>query len=262
MREDMARVIVERPRRGGHGARKGATKRLADDVCSERETKHEGMRPRRVYARKELNENLKPLYRWLDAQVGRPWSKVYSELRARIDLRSATQLHILQHATGFGRPGSGYVETSPRVKEDGTLDYGWRLYVDPKTGILRSGGQARRWRAPKVVDSTVVRASPTTLYKLGGKSAAWYELTMAPLPSKPVYDAFLKGWRVDWVGDAWLRHVVSAPVHNSRGRLPPWLYDNEDCRREYKDGKVYCKSFRQLSSKEIRKLGLREQQAA
>jgi hypothetical protein len=258
----MAKVIVERPRSGG-GARKGATKRLADDVRSERETKHEGMRPRRVYDRKELNENLKPLYRWLDAQVGRPWSKVYSELRAKLDLRSATQLHIMQHATGFGRPGSGYVETSPRVKEDGTLDFGWRLYVDPKTGILRSAGQTRRWRAPKTVDPTIVRASPTKLYKLGGKSNAWYELTMASLPSKPRYNTTLREWWVDSVADAWLGRTLGAPVHPPRaGRLPPSVYDNEDCRREYKDGKSYCKSFRQLSSKEIRKLGLREQQAA
>jgi hypothetical protein len=155
VREDMAKVIVERPRRGGYGARKGVTKRLTDDVRSERETKHEGMRPRRVYDRKELNENLKPLYRWLDAQVGRPWSKVYSELRAQLDLRSATQLHILQHATGLGRGGRGYVDTSPMIKSDGTLDSRGGLYVDPKTGILRSGGagaavsraQGRRFHA-------------------------------------------------------------------------------------------------------------------
>jgi hypothetical protein len=35
-----------------------------------------------------------------------------------------------------------------------------------------------------------------------------------------------------------------------------------ECSREYGDGNMYCKAFRQLSSKEIRKLGLRERQAA
>ena len=76
MREDMARVIVERPRKGGHRSR-GSRRQEYEDLPA-----HEGMR--RPWAvrgdEKELNENLAPLRRYLARQVGRPWSKVYSEI--------------------------------------------------------------------------------------------------------------------------------------------------------------------------------------
>ncbi|MDR3450780.1 MAG: hypothetical protein P4M15_13725 [Alphaproteobacteria bacterium] len=67
MREDMARVIVEHPRIKPRNNRKG--RRLK----SEDLPKHEGMRRCNGLrgGRKELNENLAPLRRYLESQVGR-----------------------------------------------------------------------------------------------------------------------------------------------------------------------------------------------
>ena len=61
MREDMAEVIVERPRLNPRNARKGRRLDL-DDLLS-----HEGMRRSHAWRgdRKELNENLAPLRRYL-----------------------------------------------------------------------------------------------------------------------------------------------------------------------------------------------------
>lgn len=75
MREDMAKVIVERPRRRGDAARKGRRQDW-DQMPS-----HEGMRRPHILSGdpKELNEHLGPLRRYLERQVGRPWDKVYSE---------------------------------------------------------------------------------------------------------------------------------------------------------------------------------------
>ena len=50
---------------------------------------------------KSLNENLAPLRRYLERNVGRPWSKVYAEICATLDSRKATGLHILQHLRDF-----------------------------------------------------------------------------------------------------------------------------------------------------------------
>jgi hypothetical protein len=50
---------------------------------------------RRDIGRPALNENLNPLKRYLHAQVGRPWNKVYAEIAARIrppQYRPATRL--------------------------------------------------------------------------------------------------------------------------------------------------------------------------
>ena len=80
MRDDMARVIVERPRVRPHNNRKGRRWAL-EDLPS-----HEGMRRAAALRgdRKELNENLAPLRRYLEGQVGRPWDKVYAEIAARL----------------------------------------------------------------------------------------------------------------------------------------------------------------------------------
>lgn len=68
MREDMSRVIVERPRIIDGAERKGRPRPL-EDLPS-----HEGMRrPHRVAGCwKMLNDNLSPLRRYLERQVGRP----------------------------------------------------------------------------------------------------------------------------------------------------------------------------------------------
>ena len=66
MREDMAKVTVERPRRGGGWERPGRSARSPDDL------------PRRLKMRpgnartKWLNGNLRPLERYLISQAGRP----------------------------------------------------------------------------------------------------------------------------------------------------------------------------------------------
>jgi hypothetical protein len=81
MREDMYKVIVERPRRGKDGY--AAAARLRND--------HSGptrLRTRAGYGYHSLNENLTPLRGYLRAQFGRPWDKVFSEICANIDRRS------------------------------------------------------------------------------------------------------------------------------------------------------------------------------
>src|ERR1700674_5320268 len=97
MREDMARVIVERPRIKVFNCRKGRYQDW-DDVPS-----HQGMR--RAHAlrgdRKQLNENLAPLRRYLEGQIGRPWSKVYSEIAQNLRVDSAIQQHLRDHLRDF-----------------------------------------------------------------------------------------------------------------------------------------------------------------
>lgn len=67
MRADMSRVIVERPRRGD-------LNRAGRVLPFDNLPHHEGMRRRHYIAAawKELNENLAPLRRYLERQVGRP----------------------------------------------------------------------------------------------------------------------------------------------------------------------------------------------
>ena len=90
MRIDMYKVIVERPRhqKGNYSL----AARWRNDLEGPRQL---GMRA--GYGGPYLNENLNPLRRFLLAQVGRPWNKVYSEISAGIDRRNTVQQHIFAH---------------------------------------------------------------------------------------------------------------------------------------------------------------------
>jgi hypothetical protein len=137
MREDMAHVIVERPRLGGGRARKGRSLPWEDLP------KQEGMQRPYVCARheKSLNENLAPLRRYLEKQVGRPWNKVYSEISRHLRVDNPVQQHVRDHLSDF-------VAIKPRRRAGVVYGLGgdkeWRyrlwyqpLYVDPRDGLLK-----------------------------------------------------------------------------------------------------------------------------
>lgn len=213
MRKDMAKVIVERPRERASDAPPRNDRRVPlDDLPT-----HESMRRRfRKLERKELNENLKPLLRYLFRQVGRPWDKVYSEICRFLKPTSTVQQHVRDHIGDFvaTHPCRGKSE-DPRPSVDGM----WRqpLYVHPRDGLLkrtvdlperkrrrfirRSAGQSpRRERIPI--------GNNRELRRING---IWYELTFAPLP-EPEYEQVSvrkRNVRGKWLADVNFAHEVT-----------------------------------------------------
>src|SRR5262245_20037141 len=99
MRSDMQKIIVERPRLGSSRPnRKNGGRLLAGQIGSALAAPEDyDSGPARASSRRHekwLNENLQPLYRYLRGQIGRPWDKVYSEIRRNLDTRSALGLHV------------------------------------------------------------------------------------------------------------------------------------------------------------------------
>jgi hypothetical protein len=187
MRDDMAQVIVERPRIPAFNSRKGRTLPL-DEL-----PQHEGMRRSHLLHGdgKTLNENLMPLRRFLERQVGRPWNKVYAEIAAHLRVDNAVQQHVRDHLRDF-------VAVTPRRVPDWRYPPGrslWYqpLYVDPATGLLRRTDQLpeekarqRRARNRQPPPSTrIALAADRELRSIGG---LWYEVRLAPLP-EPEYRA-------------------------------------------------------------------------
>ncbi len=107
MRADIAKVLVERPRRGSQYHRKGRS------TPTELLPIKEGMR-RRWTDLKELNEHLAPLRRFLANRVGRHWDSVYGELSAPLTPRTAVQQRVRSHLPNF-------VALHLIVTADGTL---------------------------------------------------------------------------------------------------------------------------------------------
>src|ERR1700743_3245447 len=94
MREDMYKVLVERPRK--YKGNDPAAIRRRNDLDGPR-----FLATRAGFARVVLNENLSPLQRYLRSQIGRPWNKVYGEIAAALDRRNAVQQHVYEHLDDF-----------------------------------------------------------------------------------------------------------------------------------------------------------------
>lgn len=195
MRSDMSKVIVERPRVGHKSKYHEVRQRLRvqDYEDEDYEVPHRGMRrPYNRGERKELNENLQPLRRFLQKQVGRPWDKVYSEIRANVGPDNAVQMHIVQHLKWM-------VDTDPRRIEEDKERYANRqgsrpvnaLYVDPEDGILKQhkfGTYAARRKTARTTETADVFQHPndqnTYFRKING---TWHEVRYAWFSEKALH---------------------------------------------------------------------------
>lgn len=215
MRSDMSKVLVERPRGWRKAARlcKRAHKRGAVDdkpafesICPYRE-------------RKTLSDLLGPLRRFLQSHVGRPWDRVYSEMRCGLSPSSTLHQHIFEHVRQF----VAVDVTVDARKQPWSLRYGaWvpvrrgNFYVHPRSGLLLSV------RAQVVTDDAVrVVVRGDSVFARFGKT--WFAVVMAPVPSGVVWG---KGWLrgkdagpIDVVSDARVGHVADSVPRRRYGRV-------------------------------------------
>jgi len=256
MREDMDKVLVERPRHGGQGARRGRPPRSHDGW-----PKFLGLRRQVKEAGdwKELNENLAPLRRFIEGQINRPWNKVMGEIRARIDAANEVQAHVLTHIDQFihrrvekipasdgapcGVAAHGRFGLVPIREGD--------LYVDPEDDIIKRA--RRRVSAPAPAPH---KSEPQMLSdgRLAIQQAGiWYGLELEPYSlarigaseDAPATLAFEVG---DDVRQEW-RDPMFGSV---------WAHDGVKLRRLaglYGPGKLAV-SKRQLSGRELGRFGL------
>jgi hypothetical protein len=268
MREDMAKVIVERPRIRPFSSRKG--RRRDPDDLPFREGFRRGASLRGD--RKQLNENLKPLRRYLERQVGRPWDKIYSEIAAHLRADSAVQQHVRDHLRDF-------VAVKPR-----RINAGWRghdlwyqpFYVDSSTGLLRRTDQLpeekrRRRDVRRLRPIPVEQMALSDNRELRRLHGIWYEVQLAPLP-EPVYRAYPETQKralklYDPHGPAidvelTVRRLVTAAVYDvvtkSMVEAGPPVDDGDGWRtwRRAHPNRRYAVAKRTLSRCELRRHGL------
>jgi hypothetical protein len=236
MRDDMAKIIVERPRRGGGVQFPRYRDRVDQDF--ERLPRREGIkRPwTRISWQKGLNENLAPLERYLRSNVGRTWRKVFGEIRERINMDSAVQFHIWQHVQQY--------VCSDAIKLDGVWvdNRGERVrsdfVVDSRTGLLRENSNRSLWKQWKEQRRERERARAIEMKEMQQGSGyraidgIWYAVTFARVPTHGLtfYDVIC-------------RELI--------------LSGSAKARNDFAAGYYAC-GKRQLNSKEIRQLGLRQ----
>lgn len=129
-------------RRKSHKYNRIEMKQYLNAVKLDPEHFDEEVEPETVHVYKEFTDKLNPMYRWLDAQVGRPWDEVRSEVFQKFDTRTTAGRHItfdhllrsiVETNTGWNK--YGYNLWDPDSRERTSF---WRrpdYYVD-ENGIL------------------------------------------------------------------------------------------------------------------------------
>jgi hypothetical protein len=263
MRDDMFKVIVERPRLVNSNGYSGDGRPFRN----REEVPHVLGMKRGYGSTKWLNENLAPLRRYLASQVNRPWDKVYSEIRAAIDARSTVKQHVLQHIADFvaidtywlETPEGGKVMVRGRWTKQAQLLENSRcaLFVHPRTGILLAnrryvshGARVRKARAKQHEAQAANRRVLGPDEQLQLHDGIWYHVALGTLPAARagtmgqafVYDACWDVLRREW--------VTREPQRRH------WHESQPIGEQLYGDATRYAVAKRQLSSKELRKHGL------
>ncbi|MBP6748541.1 MAG: hypothetical protein KA144_02785 [Xanthomonadaceae bacterium] len=252
MRADMYKVIVERPRRSGGMRGEDSAPIDLDDS-----PRQEGLR-RRHRCRKDLNENLAPLRRYLASQVGRPWDKVFSDICAGIDRRNTVQRHIHQHLEDFVAirvyDVGGELQIDGRWRGHVPLANCWtpEFYVHPRHGLLCvNEGRIRARRDYDRERHAHLRATRegaredrrilgenTQLHRIAG---VWYRVELSAITNEAMLELRIDALRKLPV-DRCPRQYATKGIASSDD-----LFGNPN---------VYARSKRQLSSHELRQHGL------
>lgn len=274
MRKDMFKVIVERPRSNSRWAdsmsrRARERHELAnilkndwsdDEVenskgLSHELNTHEPMK-NRYDSSKSLNENLAPLFRFLEKSVGRPWDEVYSEVREHLRMDSAVQLHVVQHlnwtvteATYMGEDGHVYATDRSWSRNYNALDlpapYSMHsYYVHPETKLLcrqpRLSNKARLAKEVKVLPYEKYRQ----FRLIGGK---WMVVELAPVEvGNPKQAANGRVIKYDYK----TQRNFSYPNYDFPDVLFPNGLKGEKRYEEYGDFELYATVIRDVGARE------------
>ena len=261
MRQDMGKLMVQTLR---HGA--GETYRYHREksaIDEEEVSKRISMRSPYKWGRKEFGENFTPIIRFLKSNTGRPWNKVNSEIVRDLRGSGVVMDHARGHIKGFVEQHAFLVNKKPHTlsmfsNEPRPLRPG-ELWVDPN-GILRMVPETSR--KPKRLDAfqAVINLSDKEVAVFW--KGVWYKSTTAVTPwyvpgVTTVTDAY--------VGMIYLAGQPSSPYVRIpsgswqerlvRGHVYKPLYDNAWRSTELR----YAISRQQLSKKELRRLGLKNE---
>lgn len=195
MREDMSKLLVERPRLGGGVKFQRSARRKWQRIPIDEGPRAEAIKERWRQSKagmKSLNENLAPLMRFLRRRIGRPWDEVYSEICERINRDSAVQLHIWQHLMMAVLLDSRKIEE--RISDQRRYCGRNWLYVDPRSKLLceyKAEVTKRTIRARRREMPWLTVVSGRYHRRIDG---LWYEIELAPLPhpASPAWDAVMR----------------------------------------------------------------------
>ena len=165
----LQRTVIEGGRRNVYERRqsskelRAAERAYLSKINQDWENWDEEAEPEITPVYKEFSDKLSPMYRWLDAQVGRVWSEVRSEVFDKFDTRTTAGRHItfdhllssvVDTLTGFNRWGR---IIDPKIEVEintGVRRYSYPDYYVDQEGIFRKHDKQSKayWKRPYPTD--------------------------------------------------------------------------------------------------------------
>jgi hypothetical protein len=200
--KNLSRTVIEGGRGNVYERRKtskdlrAAERAYLSKVKLDWENWEEEFEPEQDWAGKDFSDKLNPMYRWLDAQVGRPWAEVRSEVFAKFDTRTTAGRHItfdhllrsvIDTESGFDKHGRMANPNIEIIRGDSRRYYYYRheYYVDEK-GILQTYEPTAKsyWRRPyateaelreveKWLDASIIGEKEGKLYWFCATEGCW-----------------------------------------------------------------------------------------
>lgn len=128
--------------------------------------------------RKQLNEYLNPLVRYLAASVGRPWDVVYSDICQNNSRGSAVGEHIYQHLFDYVTVSRGEQEVNDSLPWRVSSRYQWHVDGD---GILQKTPYKPWGSKPEDTSHWLRRVEDTDVYHVRRNDGCWFELRFRPV---------------------------------------------------------------------------------
>lgn len=241
MRDDLKKVVVERPRLGsGEPSPKTRLhikfpKLDADDIDFPTRVQTRRLLSEQGIERKRFNEHLNPLKKYLHSCIGQHWDKVFSEISQKCDANGTLGHHIIHdHLHQF-------IIYNTRMDENGHIwgniygvpkrlspperyfHYRYRtngiLYVHPTTKIISIVKNKKIEQ--KEQDYDCIKISEEISYEK--HNGCWFEVKY----KKDLGNDLVWVTRKDWVKVDGKYQLVDKPVQIPRNRRPgfnPYIY--------------------------------------
>lgn len=272
MRRDMERKIKEKGKGGGWGGNANRRRRTKFRTMNVEDMDtlpdKEGMRRPHVlhWGGKHAQENLNPLYRYLNSQAGCKWDDVYSEVCEQIkdtNIRECV-FYIVEDKVKIinGKPYKADIRYNYGSRDEIPIEqFRWSnrtykmMYVDPRDGILKFAPDAkkrskREKRHPDRVYST------DRLIQYHRINDVWYEILFRDLQDKDFKTTNYLGYSMPEYRWYVIAHDMLYPDGNwYPDKYHPYPTKGEWIHR-YGDLILPIRK-RQLNSKEIKRLKLK-----
>lgn len=197
MREDIAKVICERPRRGGKYVRKKSHRRQLNRIDEDASLKGESMHRRRIYgwSAKEFSDFLEPIKGFLKKNAGRPWNKISSELSALIPKDSTTNIHVWTHINQYVEADPMFFDGRVYRRSQGSVRSPYGLselrpgeFFVSEHGIMLVYRKKRSLKPPPSAERCEMTNPVQGYVKFGGQ---WYDVEFRVVAFAPTIGTYL-----------------------------------------------------------------------